>query len=226
LALWLTPPSAASGLEVSPITVQLPAKGGAESLYLANHGAEPVAVQVEAFAWRQDAQGEQLTASDAIAVSPPLARLAPGQRQTVRLLVKPDPSATGERSFRVIVSELPPPTRADAVRMLLQFSIPVFAGDAASFAKVEWTAEHRPDGVWIAAHNTGSKRAKLHDLEFVAADGKKAEAQPSSRLAYILSGTTRAFKIAGIDARQTVEIRARDPATNKMATLASVALGR
>jgi fimbrial chaperone protein len=224
LTLWLAPPCVASGLEVAPVTLDLPAQGGAGSLYLVNRGTDPLAVQVEAFAWVQTAEGEQLAPSNAIALSPPLAQLAPGQKQTVRLLVKPDPAAAGERAFRVLVTELPPPTRTDAVRMLLQLSIPVFASNAASRARVDWTADRKPDGMWIVARNTGSKRAKLRELEFIA-DGAKGRAQPASRLTYILAGATRTFKVAGIGAAQTVDIRALDQ-HNKLSTLASVVLPR
>jgi hypothetical protein len=111
----------------------------------------------------------------------------------------------------------------NSVRMLLQFSIPVFAGNASAAAKIEWAAEQRPDGVWIAARNTGAKRAKLRDLQFVTASASKG--QSGTRLAYILAGATRAFKIQGVGAGQTVDIRARDQ-NDKMATLASVVVAR
>jgi fimbrial chaperone protein len=216
-------PAVAGGLQVSPVTLELPAQGGASALYIVNQGAAPTSVQIEAFAWRQGKSGETLVASDAIAISPPLAQLKPGQRQTVRLVVKPDPSAAAERSFRLIVSELPGGARTHAVRMLLQFSVPVFAGDPNAAAKVEWRARPRPDGIWIIAHNAGTKRAKLRDLEFKVAN--KGLYKSKSPLAYVLAGATRIIKIpgTGFDLGAKIEIDARDH-HNQMAQQASIVL--
>jgi fimbrial chaperone protein len=77
-------------------------------LYVTNHDAVPIVAQIEAFDRHQDDSGDALARSDALMVSPPLARLMPEQRQTVRLAL-PASAGADERSYRLVVSE--PPTR-------------------------------------------------------------------------------------------------------------------
>ena len=61
-------------------------------------------------------------------VSPPIAAIPPQGRQTVRLMIAPAAGSV-ERSFRLLISELPGGKRqADrSVQVLTQFSVPVFA---------------------------------------------------------------------------------------------------
>src|SRR5262245_42821280 len=75
----------AGSLEAAPTTIQMPGGNPNAILYVTNHEARPVAFQVEAFAWRQDQGDDALTPTTVLQASPPIARLAPGQRQVVRL---------------------------------------------------------------------------------------------------------------------------------------------
>jgi fimbrial chaperone protein len=203
--LALCTPACAASLEVVPTVIELPAKGGPAQLRLVNHGNEPVAVQVEAFAWTQSPTGETLGDSDAIVVSPPLAHLAPLSSQIVRLLVAPAPSATQEGAFRVVVTQLPDPVQPQqGMRVLLQFSVPVFEGDGPTdTASVAWSLKRNGATLSLEAHNTGARRAKFTDLVLVGPDGRQPIAQKA--LVYVLGGATRAWSVAPLAGNLTLE---------------------
>jgi fimbrial chaperone protein len=196
LALSFAAQAHAASLEVVPTAIDLPAKGGPAQLRLVNHGNEAVAVQVEAFAWTQSASGETLGDSDDIVVSPPLARLAPLSSQIVRLLVANARPGAPERAFRVVVTQLPDPGQAQqGMRVLLQFSVPVFAGDGAlDAAAVTWSLRRDGGTPRLQASNTGPRRAKFTDLVLAGSDGQKPVAQQS--LVYVLAGATRSWSVA------------------------------
>jgi fimbrial chaperone protein len=191
-------PAPAGSLEVAPVKITLPAKGGPAVLYVANRGKEPIFVQLEGFAWRQKDGGDVLEEARDLAISPPMAKLAPGARQTVRLLVAPDAAAGAERSFRVIVSELPDPAtaRAQTVRLLLQFSIPIFAGDPPKAPTVAWRLEQKGDGLHVFARNEGTAHVKFSGLRAVAKSGRFAPLE-SQGPNYVLAGATREWRVPG-----------------------------
>src|ERR1700733_1954974 len=126
LLLCAAVPATAGSIEIAPTTIEIPASGNAV-VYVTNNGNTPVVAQIQPYDWQQSAQGESLTPSNALEVSPPMSRLVPGQRQIVRLAVPPGSTGT-EKSYRILVSELPDPQSppAQGVRVLLQFSVPVF----------------------------------------------------------------------------------------------------
>lgn len=198
LALMLasTLAARAASLEVVPTVIELPAKGGPTLLRLVNHADGAVAVQVEAFAWTQGAPGETLGDSDDIVVSPPLARLAPLSSQIVRLLVAPAEPGAPERAFRVVVTQLPDPGKAQqGMRVLLQFSVPVFAGDGPrDGAAVTWSLRRTGTALRLQANNTGTRRAKFTDLVLVGGDGRVPVAPHS--LVYVLAGAARSWSVA------------------------------
>lgn len=198
VALVLMPQAAAAGsLSVSPTTFEMPASGGVAVLYVVNHGARQIMVQVEGFDWRQDDGHDRLDASEALQVSPPMARLAPGQTQAVRVLIKPAGANGGERTFRLLISELPDASSDDGekVHIFLQFSVPVFAGGAPSArTKLSWDATLDKDNLRLTARNAGHSRAKLTDLRLVTASGKRMEIAPHS-LTYILAGADKTWSL-------------------------------
>ena len=114
-------------MDVAPTTIDLqPRESGL--FFVTNHGKTPVHVQVEGMDWSQIDGADKLTPSDALFVSPPVTEIAPGARQTIRLMASPKPGAS-EAAYRLLVTQLPEGAGdAGSVKVLLQFSVPVFVG--------------------------------------------------------------------------------------------------
>ena len=168
-------------MDIVPTTLELqPDRAGL--FFVTNHGARPVTVQIEAMDWHpQDAavgSPDRLTPSTTLLTSPPMARIAPGGRQSVRVLERGP--AQGERAFRLLVSQLPDAAGdGDGVRVLLQFSVPVFVGhDPHAVPQLRWALT---DGM-LTARNTGTQTVKL--------EGLRVNAVPRGALSYLLPGAS------------------------------------
>ena len=178
----------ATTLDVAPTTLML--KPGAAGLfYVTNHGARPVTVQIEAMDWHQAGGRDLLAPSDHLLASPPMATIAPGGRQSVRVLARtPDIHA-----FRLLVSQLPGPADdGDGVHVLLQFSVPVFVGrDEKAAPDVVWVLQ----GGELVAANTGAQAVKL--------EGLTVNGVLRGGLFYLLPGAARALGPAHVGAKVT-----------------------
>lgn len=193
LTALLATAARAGSLETAPTTIELSPQGAAV-LHIANRAEYPVAFQVEAFDWTQGPGGERLEPSQVLQASPPMAELAPGQKQVVRL--RAVGAAGSERAFRLLVSELPSPQgpQAQQVRVLLQFSVPVFTATAAKGGPaLAWRADRDGADLVLTAANTGTRRAKLSGLTVTA--GGEAKKPPGGELAYVLAGATRSWRM-------------------------------
>lgn len=167
-------------LDVAPTTLDLK-PGVAGLVYVSNHSDGPVTVQIEAMDWRQVGNRDLLSPSTELFTSPPIVRIAPGARQSVRVMARPP--GTGERVYRLLVSELPDAgLAADGVRVLLQFSLPVFLRrDPGIAPALAWSGR----GGRLTVTNTGAQTAKLLG---VSVNGAALDGQG---LVYVLPGATR-----------------------------------
>jgi fimbrial chaperone protein len=208
LLLLATAGTASAGsFEAAPTTIEMPRGKPSAVLYLTNHQDTPLAFQVEAFEWRQDQGEDALAPTTALQASPPIARLAPGARQTVRLRYF-GPVRPQEQAFRLVITELPAPAAVEgqAVRVLLQFRLPLFvAGTSDAPADVRWTvARDGPDFV-LTAQNEGGARAKLSRLELAASP--EAKPIPGADLVYVLAGGHRTWRIPAPEVRRGDPLR-------------------
>jgi len=213
IGAMLSSPAAAGAFEIAPTTIDLAPGADRAVFYVTNHGSQPIVVQVQGFDWHQTDKGEQLDRSDALTISPPMARLVPERRQTVRLAVKPGIAAT-ERSFRLVVNELPDPqaTAPQGVRVLLQLSVPVFvAGAHPTPARLAWSAVRSPGGISLLARNTGTRHAKLMNM-FLSQPGAAAVALAPNTISYVLAGVSRRWTVAmpGLKAGDALRITGLD----------------
>lgn len=200
--------ASAATLESAPTTVVLSAATGAGLMYVSNRGDRPVAFQAEAFDWSQPAGTDVLTPSRALQISPPIAEIAPGATQIVRLRSS-GPAEPVEQSFRVVVSELPREAAGQEVRILLQFNMPVFRPTAdPAPARLTWTASVAGRRLTLFAENASGKHVKLTDLS-LGRGGGRAEL---ATLAYVLPGSVRSWRADGVSvpAGGTVNVRYRD----------------
>ncbi len=203
-------------MEVAPTTVVLAGGAKAGVLYVNNDGNAPITVQIEPFDWDQIDGKERLTPSGTLMASPPIAAIPAQGKQIVRLLTTPD-ADSGERSFRLVISQLPDPMKqADhSVQVLTQFNVPVFTQPATGqSAKIVWDAALDNGVLEVTARNEGTGHAKLADLQIVTPGGD-AEPLGGSGLNYILAGRSRSWKAscARCGIGDTVRIRGNDEAS-------------
>ena len=84
LSLASLPAWAATSVLIWPIDPVLEADQKAGALWLENRGTAPAILQVRVFAWRQGDYQEQFQAQREIIGTPPVANIAPGQKQLIR----------------------------------------------------------------------------------------------------------------------------------------------
>lgn len=203
-ALSITPARSAGTFEIAPTTVNL-SPGEAGFLYVSNNGAAPVAMQIQPMDWKQGADGDVLIPSETLVASPPLLRIAPGQRQIVR--VRADESGAQEADYRLLVSELPDRAKAaSAVSVLLQFNIPVFVAGKPQKPDVAWSARAQSGGLRLMLQNNGSAALKIGG---VAITDEKGETASVNGLTYVLPGARHEWSMPLANAA-SVRVGARD----------------
>lgn len=113
--LVLPPAAAAADLHVSPARIDISAARPVAVVTLTNTGAQPLAVQARALRWPSMPNALAPDATP-IVVDPPIASIAPGSRQRVRIaLLDRSTSSSTERSYRVHFTALPTAEQLDAV---------------------------------------------------------------------------------------------------------------
>ncbi len=182
----------ASGLQVSPVSIDVPATQSAEGLWLSNTGDNVVNAQVRVYRWTQDEQGDQLTPTRDLLASPPMLELPVGERQLIRAVrLGPPPAGGVEQTYRMVIDELPlqTPTRK-GLQYVLRYSVPVFvqpAGAPPSAPALQWALQRNGANVLLEVSNSGGTHAQLADLVYTDARGQRTEVAPGL-LGYVLPG--------------------------------------
>ena len=189
--------AAASGLQVTPVSLTLQQTQRAEGIWLSNSGSLPINAQVRVFRWSQSGYNDQLSASQGLVISPPMLTLPPGGRQLVRV-IRTGSTANVEDAYRLSINELPPTSgQKNALQFVLHYSVPVFIqppGVTDTFAKLQWQI-HRSDGkVFLEANNQGDGHAQLSEVSVITAAGSRKQITPGL-LGYVLPGSTMRWAI-------------------------------
>ena len=126
ILIFAGPEASAQALSVLPVNIFFSPGQKASSLIVTNAGTTETAIQIRAFAWAQTDGTDQLTDTDAVVLSPPIATIAPGASQVIRLILRQLPQGR-EATYRILVDQIPPPAEPGIVHMVLRMSIPIFA---------------------------------------------------------------------------------------------------
>ncbi|HKS11603.1 MAG TPA: molecular chaperone [Pseudomonas sp.] len=211
---WIVslPVEAATSVLIWPIDPVLEAGQKAGALWLENRGTEPSNLQVRVFAWRQGGFEEQFQAQREIIGSPPVANIAPGQKQLIRLTRTGTAPAGQEQAYRIIIDEIPAAiapaadvagTQA-AIRLQMRYSVPLFVYGDGLWGKPDPTGERSNDGVgkpqlswhpvtvqgrpYVEIRNTGPVHARLTDV--VLQQGSQQRPLVEGLLGYVLPGAS------------------------------------
>jgi len=195
ILLFSVPAATAQSLSVLPVNVLFAPGQKASSLTVANTGTAETAIQIRAYAWNQKDGDDQLTDSDAVVLSPPIARMAPGASQVIRLILRQAPQGR-EATYRILIDQIPPPAEPGIVHMVLRLSIPIFAQPSTrAVSHVQFHLETDSGKLVLVGINDGLSHELIHDIVLTTSDGRKLK-EESGASPYILAGATRRWPIA------------------------------
>ncbi|PXW24841.1 fimbrial chaperone protein [Paraburkholderia caballeronis] len=126
---------AASSVLIAPVDPKLAAESRSVALWLENRGDASVSLQIRVFGWEQRNFADDYPEQDQVVASPPVATIAPGKKQLVRLIrTQPVPPGT-ELPLRVLVDDIPvahdghddaPAGPTTGIRFQMRYSVPLF----------------------------------------------------------------------------------------------------
>lgn len=226
LLLASQPAAAATSVLIWPIDPVLEADQKAGALWLENRGTTPANLQVRVFAWRQGGFEEQFQAQREIIGSPPVANIAPGQKQLIRLTRTGSSPAGQEQAYRIIIDEIPSPLPVDAstqaptaaIRLQMRYSVPLFVYGEGLWGKPDPEGKRSADGVgkpqlsWRAVNvqgkpfvelrNSGPVHARLTDVVLQQAGQDKPVVE--GLLGYVLPGASMRWPVPAVPTAASV----------------------
>lgn len=192
---------AASGLQVSPVSLSLQASQNADGLWLSNSGDSVVHAQVRVYHWTQVGGEEQLTPSRGLLVSPPMLEIKPDDKQLIRVIrvgAPPGGANAVEDAYRLAIDELPVDRQGKpGLQFVLHYSVPIFVEPIAANAlqpELKWSVQQKDDHAMLRIANSGNGHAQLAQVSFTDKSGHRVEV--SGGLAgYVLPGATMDFAL-------------------------------
>jgi len=186
----------AASLRVAPTNLELVAPDSAATLTLRNEDTRPINVQIRVLHWTQIDGIERLDPTTDVVASPPLTTLGSNANYTVRVVRVQKTPVVDEESYRLLVDELPDPSRRlpGGVNFVLRYSIPVFvASPNVSPPHVAWTLQSIGKGAVLTAKNTGGRHLRIADLRLTNS-GKTLTAK-AGLVGYVLGGAIMSWPV-------------------------------
>lgn len=197
-------PAGAGGFTVAPVRVELNAQKPTAALVIRNENEEPVIVQLQCVAWAQDSGLDVYTDSMELLATPPLFTIPGGGSQIVRVGLRRPADAQRELSYRLFLTEVPGPPKAEAaggtggtgLQIVLRIGVPVFVkANPALAPDLQWTVLQAPDGSHrVRLQNRGNAHTQVSDIRLYAPGSAQLLAsQPAP--AYLLPGQAREWPL-------------------------------
>lgn len=164
LPLTLQASAQPAGIQVAPVMLAIEPVRGTASFRVHNWRDRDTAFEVSAYRWRQDNGQDLLTPAPDVIVAPSTFVLGSQGEQIVRLAVTASAGAptSGERSYRLLVRELPSDERpAQGFRLLMQVSMPAFITPRGAAPLLE---AHRTASGGVVLANVGDAHAQFASI--------------------------------------------------------------
>ncbi len=185
----------ASSLQVSPISVDIPAPGATSTITLSNAGADEINAQVRVFKWTQVNGVDQLVPTTEVVASPPAVKIVGNKQAVVRIVRLSKTPISSEETYRLKVDEIPKPPKPGqaSVAFVVSYSLPVFFTGTSDPAAVTWTATIKKGQLALDAVNTGGQHSKLTELRI--AKGSKSLVVAGGLAGYVLGKSTKQWLV-------------------------------
>ena len=184
-------PAFAADIQVYPIRLNLDPTAPTAVMTLVNRGDAETLLQLNVVAWSQDDKGDQLQPTRDILANPGVFLLKGGDQQVARFALRV-PTDIKERSYRVVIQEVPRQRIENGLSTVLRMLVPVFVPPANPTMAIEWSVRQFPAGLEVTAHNNGNVHVQLKLVKLAGSGGV-----PLTKLAnmYILPGSSGRLRI-------------------------------
>jgi fimbrial chaperone protein len=192
--LGVVSPAFCGTFTVSPVRISLSQSRPNSILQVTNRNDEPVTLQAHIVVWTSDGVKDIYQDSDEVMLNPPIANVGPKQTQFIRLGLRWPNETAQERSYRLILEEVPQAPKADfqGIRTLLRVVIPIFvAPRVTTNPKLSWDAVRTSnDRVRLIVKNLGTAHVQIKSLELASAEEPKSAIRDSQPV-YLLPNQQR-----------------------------------
>ncbi|PKO60650.1 MAG: molecular chaperone, partial [Betaproteobacteria bacterium HGW-Betaproteobacteria-17] len=136
----------AGSLSVMPVVVALSDHKVREAITVTNQGDERVTTHVDVVSWTQSDGKDVFAPTTDVLLNPGVFTLEPGQVQVLRLGWRGKVPLDTERTYRILLREVPPAAPAQRspgalpsqVRVLLELRIPIYVAPRQVVHRPEW----------------------------------------------------------------------------------------
>lgn len=189
---------AAGHLQVGGTLIELNPGANAGRFSLSNSGDAPIGVQARVYAWVQVGNEDRLSPTRALVLSPPIATIAPGASQLVRVVATGPLPLANDQAYRVVVEELPgsEESGSSTIAIRMRYIVPLYvrSGKARppALACGIVTAQAAPKAS-LSCTNAGGQAAQLGASRLTGL-GSPYELTPGL-LGYVLPGSRRSWDL-------------------------------
>jgi fimbrial chaperone protein len=187
----LAAPAFAADLQISPIRITLDPQNPNAVMTLINRGDGDTLLQLSVMSWSQDASGEVLVPTREVLANPGVFLLKAGEQQVARFALRVAPDVK-ERSYRIVVQEVPRQRVENGLATVLRLMVPVFVPTPNPNVAVEWSARQGPQGLEVQAHNIGNVHVQVKVVKL--GSGSTPVASKTVNL-YVLPGATGTIRM-------------------------------
>lgn len=197
LALAARSTAWAAAFSVSPLPMTLSPSQMSDLLKVTNDGDSEASFQIRTFAWSQTPDGTiDLKPSSEIVAFPEIFTIGPSETRPIRIGVLRPPGTT-EKTYRVLVQELPPPhLPGRTIQLLPQLDMPVYVTPPTAEGVPEIAMPAVAGGMLLfAVADTGTAHIKITRLSITGHGDGQTIFTVSSAPTYVLAGGRRDYAV-------------------------------
>ena len=217
MMIFITPQIiyAKSNFLIWPIYPVIESQEKATPVWLENVGDEASMIQVRVFKWSQNNNQDQYENQQEIIASPPIVKVAAGDKQMIRLTKAANVENGKEYSYRVIIDELPINLEQNddvtSVSFKMRYSLPLFvygkglgSGNNIDTKKINnknpnarpilsWSIVNTNNRDYLEVNNSGLLSVRISGFKIDGKDYKSVSG--SNTFGYVLAGGKFVFDI-------------------------------
>ncbi|MEM7044571.1 MAG: fimbria/pilus periplasmic chaperone [Pseudomonadota bacterium] len=185
----------AGTLKVSPIKVFLSADGKSQVIRVKNPDPTPALVQVQAVEWVKAEDLDQAARAEEILAVPPIFEMKPESEQVIRLAHRDPGSASIEKAYRLLITEVPEEVEPGGVAFAVRLNMPLFVTPQGAVPDPEWRFQYTDSGeAELILANRGSAHLMVKSLE-LRAPGYGKPIFETDQFAYALAGKEQRWSL-------------------------------